>query len=51
MHRFVTALVSVVLMLRAGSAHAENPTGATRLYESVGMAVESTSATYEKAIA
>jgi len=29
----------------------ENPTGATRLYESVGMAVESTNATYEKAIA
>jgi mycothiol synthase len=29
----------------------ENPTGATRLYESVGMVVESTNATYEKAIA
>jgi mycothiol synthase len=29
----------------------ENPTGATRLYESVGMAVESTNVTYEKAIA
>jgi mycothiol synthase len=29
----------------------ENPTGATRLYESVGMSVESTNVTYEKALA
>jgi len=30
---------------------AESPTGATKLYESVGMAVESSNLTYEKAFA
>jgi hypothetical protein len=29
----------------------ENPTGATRLYESVGMHVESESVTFEKELA